>query len=159
LQCDTRLAHSLLSGIERDEEALRSSGLTVEEATYNLDRIDKEYQSLNDEVQSKIGQNNWQRQEVQGLWDRVGRWQKSLEDYARAHQLESNVARAVSDRGRYTAREAKRVQSSHSRSPMTHEQARRVLEELWQRVHDPAISVRGQSMSLQAGDIEREFLI
>ena len=159
LQCDVQLAESLLASVERQEYALRNAGRTVSEVTYLLDQIAKGYQSLNDEAQSKIGQNGWQRQDVHTLWDRLGRWQASLASYSRAHQNEPNLSSAAHRWSQETAREVSNAQRSYGRSPMTHEQARRMLEDLWARVHDRDLPIRGQGTPLRARDVESEFPI
>ena len=159
LQCDTRLADNRLAFVERDEQTLRSSGRTVHEVTHSLERIAQGYASLSAEVQSKIGQNTWERQQVQERWDRVGRWQTSLTNYGRAHRQEPDLANAARRWSHDTDREAQRVQRSHGRSPMTHEQAMQMLDDLWARVYERTMPVRGQSAPLQARDIEREFPI
>jgi hypothetical protein len=157
LRCDRRLADNHLASAEREEQALRSAGRTVQGVIGYLDRIAERYQSLNNEVQSRTEQNDWQRQEVQERWDKLVRWQKSLDDYRHAHEHEPETARAVRDRRDYTSREMQRVRRAYGRSPMAHEETRRILEELWGQVHDREMSVRGQSTSLQARDIEAEF--
>lgn len=159
LQCDTELAEGHLASAERDEQALLTLGKTVPDVNHYLERIAQEYASLTKEVQSEIGQNNWQRQDVQERWDKLVRWQQALENYSRAHRDEPNLARAASQWRNLTAGEMDRTQRTYRRRPMPHEQARRVLDDLWDREHARSIPVRGQSAPLQARDIESRSFI
>jgi DNA repair exonuclease SbcCD ATPase subunit len=153
--CDTRAAEDLLDRAQHEERNLSRSGATTSGVLTALNNALRFYKDLISEAQLREQRCREERWTLDEMVERLDEWEEQLEAYGRARRDDPAIEQAINSRLAQVARVRGREKRRSNEQPVRFEQARRVLENLWQLGHGADIPIEGQEAPISVAEIER----
>ena len=131
-----------------------TDGGTTSGVLTTLNNALRHYEDLISEAQAREQRCHEERWALDEMVERLDEWEAQLVAYGRARRDDPAIEQAINSRLARIARVRGREKRRSNEQPVRFEQARRVLEGLWQLGHREDIPIEGREASLSVADIE-----